>query len=72
MREKIEKELIEIKKSLKLGIDVDIELIDITKDNSVKVKLTSHSPMSIVTLIETGIGKTLKKKVPEVKEVIFV
>ncbi|MBN2654097.1 MAG: NifU family protein [Nitrospirae bacterium] len=52
----------------------DVELIDITDDGTVKVKLLGacgHCPMSTMTL-KMGIEKTLKERVPGVKEVVAV
>ncbi|MBI1919477.1 MAG: NifU family protein [Geobacter sp.] len=49
----------------------DVELVDVTPDGIVKVKLVGacgHCPMSTMTL-KMGIEKTLKEKVPGVKEV---
>jgi len=50
----------------------DVELVEITPDGIVKVKLTgacSGCPMSQMTL-KTGIGRILKKEIPGVKEVV--
>lgn len=50
----------------------DVELIEVTDDGIVKVKLVGacgHCPMSTMTL-KMGIERTLKEKVPGVKEVI--
>jgi Fe-S cluster biogenesis protein NfuA len=52
----------------------DVELVEVTADGVVKVKLVGacgHCPMSTMTL-KNGIEKTLKQKVPGVKEVIGV
>jgi Fe-S cluster biogenesis protein NfuA len=52
----------------------DVELVDITDDMSVKVKLTGacHGcPFSVMTL-KAGIERTVKQKIPELKEVIAV
>ncbi len=52
----------------------DVELVEVTEDGIVKVKLVGacgHCPMSTMTL-KNGIEKTLKQKVPGVKEVIGV
>lgn len=49
----------------------DVELVDVTPDGIVKVKLVGacgHCPMSTMTL-KMGIEKTLKEKIPGVKEV---
>ncbi len=52
----------------------DVTLIDITDDMSVKVKLTGacHGcPFSMMTL-KSGIERTVKEKIPELKDVIAV
>lgn len=52
----------------------DVELIEVTDDGKVKLKLLGacgHCPMSTMTL-RMGIEKRLKEQVPEVKEVIAV
>jgi Fe-S cluster biogenesis protein NfuA len=52
----------------------DVELVEVTDDGVVKVKLVGacgHCPMSTMTL-KNGIEKTLKQKVPGVKEVVGV
>jgi len=52
----------------------DVELVEVTADGIVKVKLVGacgHCPMSTMTL-KMGIEKTLMEKVPGVKEVIQV
>lgn len=52
----------------------DVELVDVTDDGVVSVKLTGacgSCPMSTMTL-KMGIEKTLKEKVPGVKEVVQV
>jgi len=49
----------------------DVELVEVTEDGIVKVKLTGacgHCPMSTMTL-KMGIERALKEKVPGVKEV---
>ncbi|TRO81228.1 NifU family protein [Trichloromonas acetexigens] len=50
----------------------DVELIDVTEDGIVKVRLQGacgSCPMSTMTL-KMGIERTLKEKVPGVKEVV--
>jgi Fe-S cluster biogenesis protein NfuA len=50
----------------------DVELVDVSADGIVKVRLVGacgHCPMSTMTL-KMGIEKTLKDKVPGVKEVV--
>ncbi|MCF8001341.1 MAG: NifU family protein [Halanaerobiales bacterium] len=52
----------------------DVELVEITDEGIVKVRLVGacHGcPMSTLTL-KNGIERTLKKKLPEVKEVVAV
>jgi Fe-S cluster biogenesis protein NfuA len=52
----------------------DVELVDVTDDGVVSVRLTGacgSCPMSTMTL-KMGIERTLKEKVPEVKEVVQV
>lgn len=52
----------------------DVELVEVTQDGIVKVKLTGacgHCPMSTMTL-KMGIEKTLMEKIPAVKEVVQV
>ena len=52
----------------------DVELIEVTEEGIVKVRLVGacHGcPMSTLTL-KNGIERTLKKKIPEVKEVVSV
>jgi len=49
----------------------DVELVEVTGDGLVKVKLVGacgHCPMSTMTL-KMGIERTLKEKIPGVKEV---
>jgi Fe-S cluster biogenesis protein NfuA len=49
----------------------DVELVEVTEDGIVRVKLTGacgHCPMSTMTL-KMGIERALKEKVPGVKEV---
>jgi len=52
----------------------DVELVDVTDDGIVSVKLTGacgSCPMSTMTL-KMGIERTLREKLPEVKEVVQV
>lgn len=52
----------------------DVELVEVTEDGIVKVRLVGacgHCPMSTMTL-KMGIERTLKDKVAGVKEVISV
>jgi len=74
MREKIEEALAAIRPALQRD-GGDVELVDVSENGEkVFVKLTGHCagcPMAQMTL-KMGIEKTLKEKVPEVKEVIAV
>jgi Fe-S cluster biogenesis protein NfuA len=73
MRERVEKALDQVRQML-LADGGNVELVDVSDDGIVKVKLTgacSGCPMSSMTL-KMGIEKFLKKEVPEVKEVIAV
>ncbi|MEI8356121.1 MAG: NifU family protein [Deltaproteobacteria bacterium] len=52
----------------------DVELVEVTAEGVVKVKLVGacgHCPMSTITL-KNGIEKTLMQKIPGVKEVVGV
>lgn len=52
----------------------DVQLVEVTDDGVVKVKLTGacgHCPMSTMTL-KMGIERTLKSQVPGVTEVVQV
>jgi Fe-S cluster biogenesis protein NfuA len=73
MKEKVIAVLEEIKPALQAD-GGDLELVEVTGDGTVKVKLLGacgHCPMSTMTL-KMGIEKRLKEKVPEVKEVLAV
>jgi Fe-S cluster biogenesis protein NfuA len=73
MKEKVEKALEKVKPSLQAD-GGDIELIEVTDDGVVKVKLTGACgccPMSQMTL-KMGVERILKEEVPEVKEIISV
>lgn len=70
MREKVEKALKDIRPSLQAD-GGDVELVDVTPEGIVKVKLTgacSGCPMSQMTLTQ-GIERHLKKEVPEIQNV---
>ncbi len=70
MKEKVEKALDEIRPGLQAD-GGDVELVDITEDGIVKVKLTgacAGCPMSTMTL-KVAIEKRLKETIPEVKAV---
>ena len=70
MREKVKKALEEIRPHLKAD-GGDVELIDVTEDGVVKVRLLGACegcPMREMTLTH-GITRFIKKKVPQIKEV---
>jgi Fe-S cluster biogenesis protein NfuA len=73
MKEKVEATLGKIRPSLNAD-GGDVELVEVTPDGVVKVKLTGACggcSMSQMTL-KMGIEKLLKQEVPEVKEVVGV
>ena len=73
MREKVE-EVLEKVRGMLVADGGNVELVDITNDGVVKVKLTGACgccPMSQMTL-KMGIERILKQEVPGVKEVISV
>lgn len=73
LREQVEAVLAKVKPLLQRD-GGDVQLIDITPDGVVKVKLTgacSGCPMSTLTL-KNAIEDTIKKEIPEVKSVIQV
>ncbi|MCF7908484.1 MAG: NifU family protein [Candidatus Omnitrophica bacterium] len=70
MKEKVEKALEDIRPALQAD-GGDVELVEVTKEAVVKLRLTGACgccPMSTYTL-KMGIEKKLKEVVPEVKEV---
>jgi len=71
MKEKIEAALKKIRPMLQAD-GGDIELVDVSKDGVVKVKLTGACgccPMSQMTL-KNAVEQRLKKEVPGIKEII--
>lgn len=73
MREKVEEILQLLRPSLQAD-GGDVELIDVTDDGIVKVRLTGACggcPFATLTLKE-GIERAIKEEIPEVKEVIAV
>ena len=73
MKEKVDKVLDQIRPSLQAD-GGDIELVEVTPEGVVKVKLTGacgSCPMAQMTL-KMGVEKTLKEKLPEIKEVVAV
>ncbi len=70
LREKVEKSLAKIRPALQAD-GGDVELVDVTKDGVVKVRLVgacAGCPMSTMTLA-FGIERELKKQVPSVTRV---
>ena len=73
MKEKVQEVLELIRPALQAD-GGDVELVDVTDDGIVSVKLTGacgSCPMSTMTL-KMGIERTLVEKIPEVKEVVQV
>ncbi|MDO8489429.1 MAG: NifU family protein [Candidatus Omnitrophota bacterium] len=71
MREKIEKALNKVRPMLAAD-GGDVELVDVTADGVVKLKLKGSCgccPMSSMTL-KMGIERILRQEVPEIKEVV--
>jgi len=70
MKEKIESALAEVRNILRME-GGDVELVEITPDNVVKVRLVGacgHCPFAAFTL-KMRVEKMVKDKVPEVKAV---
>jgi len=73
MREKVEKALEKVREML-AAEGGNIDLVDVSKEGVVKVRLTGACgccPMSQMTL-KMGVERVLKEEVPQVKEVIAV
>ena len=73
MKERVEVSLGKIRPSLNAD-GGDVELVEVTPDGVVKVRLTGACggcPMSQMTL-KMGIEKMLKEEIPELKEVVGV
>lgn len=71
MKEKVQNSLDKIRPSLQAD-GGDVELVDVTADGIVKVRLKgacSGCPMATMTLKE-GIESFLKQEIPEVKSVV--
>ena len=71
MKAKVQEALEKIRPALQAD-GGDVELVDVTDDGVVKVRLTGacHGcPMSQMTL-KMGVEKMIKKEVPEIKEVV--
>lgn len=73
MIEKVKEVLEQVRPALQAD-GGDVELVEVTEDGVVKVRLKGacgSCPMSTMTL-KMGIERTLKEKVPGVKEVVGV
>lgn len=73
MKEDVQKVIDLIRPSLQAD-GGDVELVDVSADGIVKVRLTGACrgcPMSQMTL-KMGIEKAIKKQLPDVKEVVAV
>ena len=73
MRERVEKALDKIRPML-MADGGNVELVEITDDGVVKLKLTGSCgccPMSQMTL-KNGVERLLKEEIPEVKEVVAI
>lgn len=73
MKEAVQKAIDQIRPSLQMD-GGDVQLIEVSEDGVVKVKLTGACggcPMSQMTL-KMGIEKHVKKEVPQVKEVVSI
>ncbi|MBN1898785.1 MAG: NifU family protein [Spirochaetes bacterium] len=73
MKEKIEKILEEVRPSL-LAHGGNVQLVDVTDDGIVKVRLTgacAGCAASTITLAY-GVEKILRQKLPEIKKVVSV
>lgn len=73
MRQDVERVLEEIRTFLKAD-GGDVELVDVTPEGVVKVRLVGACggcPMSTMTL-KNGIERIIKKEVPQVAEVVAV
>ena len=73
MKEKVEAALAQVRPALQ-NDGGDVELVEVTEDGVVKVRLTGACrgcPMAQMTL-QMGIENELKGKIPEVKKVVAV
>lgn len=73
MREEVETVLKQIRPALQAD-GGDVELIDVSQEGMVKVRLKGacgSCPMSAITL-RNGIERILKERIPELKEVVAV
>ncbi len=73
MKEKVQKALDQVRPMLQAD-GGNVELVDVTADGIVKVRLTGSCgscPMSQMTL-KMGVERILKQQVPEIKQVVAV
>ena len=73
MKEEVQKAIEKVRPGLQAD-GGDVELVDVSEDGVVKVKLTGacHGcPMAQMTL-KMGIEKIIKQQVPSIKEVVSV
>jgi len=73
LKQRVEEALNEVRPTLQAD-GGGVELVDVSEDGKVSLKLTGACggcPMSQMTL-KMGIERTLKQRVPEVKEVVSV
>jgi Fe-S cluster biogenesis protein NfuA len=73
VRRKVEEVLNQLRPELQAH-GGDVELVEVTKDQLVKVRLTgacSGCPMSALTLA-MGIERALRREIPEIKGVVAV
>jgi len=73
MQERVEAALEKVKSSLQAD-GGDVELVEVTPEGVVKVRLTgacNECPMRQMTL-QMGIGRVLKEEIPEIKEIVAV
>jgi Fe-S cluster biogenesis protein NfuA len=73
MREEVERVLGQVRPALQAD-GGDVELVDVTADGIVKVRLKGacgSCPMSTMTL-KMGIERAMKEQIPAVKEVVQV
>lgn len=73
MREQVEKVLAQVRPMLQAD-GGDVELVDVTSEGTVKVRLRGacHGCPSATVTLKMGIERTLKEKVPGIKEVIAI
>jgi len=73
LKDEVEKALAKVRPYLQAD-GGDVELVEVTEDGIVKVKLKGacgSCPMALMTL-KMGIERYLKKEIPEVTEVVAV